>query len=183
MRALLRTDRLCAVTAYLFFRYRDGGGSRSLSESRFAPRSFLTDASKFGHRNGVEWKPKNLASQPGWAELDRVVQLRSVARMRAEFLAAQTQHRACETIRSELKRWSPNSEQTIIVRDVFIARGKRGAGSASKTQRYAALTGNSYDRLVKMLRGEIIMRLEDMAIADVHLKTNLTGMRSEPSRR
>lgn len=34
---------------------------------------------------------------------------------------------------------------------------------------YARATGSSYDRIGKMLRGEVIMRLEDIAIADIVL--------------
>lgn len=33
--------------------------------------------------------------------------------------------------------------------------------------RYAQLAGTSYDRLMKLLRGEIILRLEDIAMADL----------------
>jgi hypothetical protein len=152
-----------------------------LSESRFQPRSFLADPKSFGHPRPTSWKPKNLAAEPGWDDLDREMQLRAVSRMRAEFPAAQAQDRACETIRRELKSWTPTPEQTSDLRAVFAARKKSGV--ASKTQRYAVLTGNSYDRLIKMLRGEVVMRLEDMAIADALLGTNLTGLRRAGSSR
>jgi hypothetical protein len=36
----------------------------------------------------------------------------------------------------------------------------------SRTKVYAQMAGIGYDRLVKMLRGEVIMRLEDVAAAD-----------------
>jgi hypothetical protein len=152
-----------------------------LSESRFQPRSFLVDPKTFGYPRRASWTLKNLVAEPGWDDLDPAMQLRAVSRMRAEFLAAQAQDRACETIRRELKTWTPTPEQASDLRAVFAARKK--TGMASKTQRYAVLTGNSYDRLIKMLRGEVVMRLEDMAIADALLGTNLTGLRRAGSSR
>lgn len=152
-----------------------------MSESRFQPRSFLADPRTFGHSRRMTWTPKDLAAEPGWDGLDRGMRLRAASRMHAEFLAAQVQHHACATIRRELKTWVPTAEQTSDIRAVLAARGKSAA--VSKTQRYAVLTGTSYDRLVKMLRGEIVMRLEDMAIADAILGTNLTQLRKTPPTR
>ena len=140
-----------------------------MSESRFEPRLFLVKTSDFAHKKSPEWKPRDLSAESGWTEQDAVTQLRATARTRAELLAAKKQHEYCLTLRAQLKKWQPTEKQAAFIRDVFVARGHRGAGSASKAQRYAALTGNSYYRLMKMLRGEIIMRLEDILIAKAHM--------------
>jgi hypothetical protein len=153
-----------------------------MSEARFEPRSFLVVPSRFGRPKSVEWAAKDLNTESDWSDLNRAQQVRTTARMRAEFLAAQVQHRHSATIRGALNEWVLSDEHVASVRDVFTARGKLHAGAASKTQRYAALTGTSYDRLMKMLRGEIVMRLEDIAIADAILGTNLTGLRRNPPR-
>lgn len=48
-----------------------------------------------------------------------------------------------------------------------IAEGTHVKGKGMTRSRvYAQMAGTSYDRLVKMLRGEVIMRLEDVAAAD-----------------
>lgn len=46
------------------------------------------------------------------------------------------------------------------------ARIKKGPGSLKG---YAQLSGIKYDRLVKLLRGEVILRLDDIALADILL--------------
>ncbi|TFB95733.1 MULTISPECIES: hypothetical protein [unclassified Cryobacterium] len=48
---------------------------------------------------------------------------------------------------------------------------------------YARATGSSYDRIAKMLRGEIIMRLEDIANADIILDEISDYARAEASRK
>lgn len=48
---------------------------------------------------------------------------------------------------------------------------------------YARATGSSYDRIAKMLRGEVIMRLEDIAMADIVLDGVSDYASAEASRR
>lgn len=50
---------------------------------------------------------------------------------------------------------------------IRIRVGIERAGSSLKA--YASDAGMSYDRAGKMLRGEVVMRLEDIAMADVVL--------------
>ena len=46
---------------------------------------------------------------------------------------------------------------------------KRMTEKSTSAQQFAALSGISYDRLLKVLRGDVIMRLEDIASADLIL--------------
>lgn len=55
---------------------------------------------------------------------------------------------------------------------------QRLAARGLKPQLYAKAAGTGYDRLLKMLRGDVVMRLEDIAIADLIL-----GQVSELARR
>ncbi|TFC23374.1 hypothetical protein [Cryobacterium glucosi] len=79
--------------------------------------------------------------------------------------------------RASLVAWrladSPQSKALLIAAQlqheyaIRIRAGIERTGSGLKA--YASEAGMSYDRAGKMLRGEIVMRLEDIATADVIL--------------
>jgi hypothetical protein len=91
----------------------------------------------------VSVSPRDFSNEPAGFGRVRRVQWRAVDREdRAALLAAQLQHMYAIRIRDGITR--PNT-----------------------LKKYARDAGTSYDRLGKILRGVVVMRLEDIAIAEI----------------
>lgn len=124
-----------------------------MTDARFKPRDFAITPEKFGKPAGVEWKTNQAVD---WVVSDDPAERHEVQRQYAKWRtnvwrlqAAQMQHYYAMRIRAA------------------IADGTQVKGRGlSRTKVYAQMAGIGYDRLVKMLRGEVIMRLEDVAAAD-----------------
>ena len=72
--------------------------------------------------------------------------------------AAELQHVYAQRIRERITSTDPAQV------------GERGPRPRS-LKAYARLSGTNYDRLLKLLRGEIVLRLEDLAMADLIVGT------------
>ncbi|TFC99189.1 hypothetical protein E3T25_16110 [Cryobacterium sandaracinum] len=124
-----------------------------MTDARFRPRDFALTPDRFGRPTGIEWKSIQVVD---WVIPEDPAELQDLRRRYADWRtnawrlqAAQMQHYYAMRIRRA------------------IAEGTQVKGRGMTRSRvYAQMAGISYDRLVKMLRGEVIMRLEDVAAAD-----------------
>ena len=113
------------------------GYSWPMSDPRYAPRDCAVDHALYGKADDLAWK----TSEALMAIYPKIADTET--RARALLLAAKLQHHYVLRIRQRL----------------------RVAGTTMKS--FAADAGIGYDRLVKVLRGAAILRLEDLAMADV----------------
>ena len=108
-----------------------------MSNPRYVPRDCAVEPKLFGRANDLEWK--SLGEITGMYPHLADTEPRG----RALLLAARLQHRYARRIRGRLKATDTNLKS------------------------YAADAGVGYDRMVKVLRGSAVLRLEDIATADV----------------
>jgi len=120
-----------------------------VSEPRYVPRDFCAEPDSFGKAAAVRWLP---TSDERSAALSR---------------AARFQHQQALRIRARAQM--KNVERRVIA----DGRASRGAEPLEETRPalviLAEKMGCSYARLMRCLRGEIVMRLDDIAWADVVL--------------
>ena len=110
-----------------------------MSDPRFRPADCTEEPAGFGKIETLRWKSLEEIA----ATLTPEVHEEERVRTATAFLgAAQYQHRYARRIRARMNAKNHNAKS------------------------YAAVAGLRYDRLVKVLRGHAIMRLEDIAAAD-----------------
>ena len=120
-----------------------------VSEPRYVPRDFCAEPDSFGKASEVRWLT---TSDDRSAALSR---------------AARFQHRQAVRIRMRARMKDAESRA--------IADGRAGRGVAPLAETRPALVvlaekmGCSYPRLMRCLRGEVVMRLDDIAWADIVL--------------
>lgn len=107
-----------------------------MSDPRYRPRDFTLEPEGFGRVETLRWKTT------GTIALENSLPWETKYVAPALLAAAQFQHNYVLRIRAGLKH-----------EDVTL-------------KEYATIAGTSYDRLVKVLRGAVILRLEDIAMAD-----------------
>lgn len=98
-----------------------------VSDPRYVPRSFASDASEFARAEVIGWREPASAME------------------HEQLHAAQLQHIYCYVIRR---------------------RARDRYGSLTK---YAEVTRQAYDRFSRVIRGEGILRLDDIGLATQHL--------------
>lgn len=108
-----------------------------MSDPRYAPRDCAVDQARFGKADELTWK----TSEALMAIYPKLADTET--RARALLLAAKLQHHYVLRIRKRLKE------------------------TRTEAKSFAADAGIGYDRMVKVLRGAAILRLEDLAMADV----------------
>lgn len=101
--------------------------------------------------------PRDFTDEPESFGRAQSIQWKRVAPLEQEalLLAAQWQHASAVRIRWRIK------------------------ATKSNLKTYARSAGTSYDRLGKVLRGVIVMRLEDIAVADI-LLGGVSGFTDQP---
>ena len=120
---------------------------------RYCPRDFCAEPESFGYARTVRWIPQ------------------ADERSKALCIAAQMQHVYAVRIRQRAKFLDQQAKDAAKARmqssDVS-AEGESGVpGKALKL--LAEKTGTSYPRLLRALRGEVVLRFDDIAWADLVL--------------
>ncbi|WP_140425504.1 MULTISPECIES: hypothetical protein [unclassified Cryobacterium] len=132
-----------------------------MTDPRYRPRDYCAEPDSFGKAETVKWLP--------------VTDRRPVGLIRA----ARLQHLYAVRIRARAKAIARNPRAVEVVPDASTPWALH-PGAQSKGRPLELLAqhlGTSYPRLLRCLRGEIVMRLDDIAWADIVL-----GQISEVSR-
>lgn len=120
---------------------------------RYCPRDYCAEPESFGYARTVRWIPQ------------------TDERSRALCRAAQIQHVYAVRIRQRAKMLDQQAKDAAKARTTTgdqSAQVEDGVpGKALKL--LAAKTGTSYPRLLRALRGEVVLRLDDIAWADLVL--------------
>lgn len=124
-----------------------------VTNPRYTPRDFCAEPESFGRAETVKWLP---AADPRTAGLRR---------------AAQLQHSYAVRIRARAKAVAFNPRAVEIAPDpnTPLAAHPGAQAKHSPLEVLASHMGTSYPRLLRCLRGEIVMRLDDIAWADIVL--------------
>lgn len=115
-----------------------------MASPKYRPRDYSDEPKGFGYFAKMGWKKVPAIVDAGHSE-EGLKQRRQAA----ELVASQMQHRYAIRIRARLRTRDPERPQSI--------------------KEFAALANMRPDRVSKMLRGVVVMRLDDIAIADVLL--------------
>lgn len=119
-----------------------------VSEPRYKPRDFCAEPESFGKAQSVQWLP--------------VENVRSLAFSRA----ARLQHLYAVRIRARAKAIARGQVELRDGLPLALLPGENPKGALKKL---ADESGTSYARLLRCLRGEVVMRLDDLAWADLVL--------------
>ena len=119
-----------------------------MSGPRYVPRSVCAEPDGFGKASGVRWVP---ATDEHSAALVRAARLQHL-------YAVRIRTRANAIAKGKV---TPNESGPLAARP--------GADTTTPLKMLARLSGRSYPRLLRCLRGEVVMRLEDIAWADLVL--------------
>ncbi|WP_166791318.1 hypothetical protein [Cryobacterium sp. Hh7] len=130
-----------------------------MSAPRYVPRDLCAEPGSFGKAREVRWLP---ATDERSAALGR---------------AARLQHMYAVRIRVRAKEITKG----IVAPDPTGPLAARpGADAHAPLKTLANKSGSSYARLLRCLRGEIVMRLDDIAWADLVLGEISDARRSAP---
>jgi hypothetical protein len=119
-----------------------------MSEPRYEPREFCAEPLAFGKAATVRWKP---------AKDERSFALTRAARL---------QHAYAVRIRSRAKAIAAGQ---VTAKQGFPLAALPGQDPKAALIMLANKSGTSYARLLRCLRGEVVMRLDDLAWADLVL--------------
>lgn len=114
-----------------------------MSEPRYRPNDYCADPELFGRTPFVDWFPTTNVRN---AALSRAAQLQHHYAVRIRFLA---------------------KERNLERKDAAAMDADRNAGAHSNAlKELADIMGISYVRLLRCLRGDVVMRLDDIAWAE-----------------
>lgn len=113
-----------------------------MARTKYEPRSFTSEPVAFGRARTIEWLPS-----PG-AE--------------ADLIASQLQHELCVRINKAIAAKNHLGKLNSYARTLVGKPGDRD------NEEYERAVRSAYDRLARILRGERILRLDDVARAKVH---------------
>ena len=120
---------------------------------RYCPRDYCAEPESFGYARTVRWIPQ------------------TDERSKALCIAAQMQHVYAVRIRQRAKLLDQQAKDAAKARrqssDLPAEVAAGVPGKALKV--LAAKSGTSYPRLLRALRGEVVLRLDDIAWADMVL--------------
>jgi len=120
---------------------------------RYCPRDYCAEPESFGYARTVRWVPQ------------------ADERSKALCIAAQMQHVYAVRIRQRAKLLDQQAKDAAKARrqssDLPAEVAAGVPGKALKV--LAAKSGTSYPRLLRALRGEVVLRLDDIAWADMVL--------------
>ena len=120
---------------------------------RYCPRDYCAEPESFGYARTVRWIPQ------------------TDERSKALCIAAQMQHVYAVRIRQRAKLLDQQAKDAAKARrqssDLPAEVAAGVPGKALKV--LAAKSGTSYPRLLRALRGEVVLRLDDIAWADLVL--------------
>ena len=120
---------------------------------RYCPRDYCAEPESFGYARTVRWIPQ------------------TDERSKALSIAAQIQHVYAVRIRQRAKLLDREAKDAAKLSgqpsDLSTEESTGVPGKALKL--LAAKTGTSYPRLLRALRGEVVLRLDDIAWADLVL--------------
>jgi hypothetical protein len=140
-------------------------GKGRIPAPRYCPRDYCAEPESFGYAATVRWiqpKDERSAALTTAAHLQHRYAVR--IRQRAKFLDKQAKGSSLAAVHSAAAEDTHHSASTEAPRD------KKGAGvGPTALRRLAAKTGSSYPRLLRALRGEVVLRLDDIAWADLIL--------------
>lgn len=117
-----------------------------MSYIAYVPRDFTTNPDSFGRGGLLQWPPVVPADLPHGPGVTVAMRAKVMAQLKARRRAAQIQETYATRMRKSIKE------------------------QRTTAKAYANEAGISYDRFLKILRGQVIMRLEDLASADLILK-------------
>ena len=113
-----------------------------MARTKYEPRSFTTEPKAFGHAVAINWLPVGPRSE-------------------AELVASRMQNELCVRIRNAVDESEPGKLRSY-------AESLVDESGAMARKDYDKAVRSTYDRLAAILRGERILRLEDVARAKIH---------------